>query len=679
MVTLTDPFQQSVQCNTFQVENAQINWSDDSSPRSIKFDDVYASSSGAIEESTHVFLEGCQLQDRWQNHFSSAPRYTVGEIGFGSGLNFLLTWQLWQRSETKPQRLHYIGFEKHPLHKADMERILRRWPSLTKFSNTLMQHYQEHSHICQRLQLAKDITLDIYTGDALTRLQTIVRTSLTGVDSWFLDGFSPTLNPDLWQASLCEELSRLSQPQATVSTYSAAGWVRRHLQDAGFTVSKADGFGAKRHMTKGVLNPELRPNEASVISSKTPWNIYPATNHPRSATVIGAGLAGCSTAYALARRGVQVTLVDSNNAIAKGASGIKQLALRPRLFNTPSALAEYYLQSFLFSIHQFQTLNTEAKPFWHSTGVIQLASALNKKNALAPEVIQSLYGNKIATSLTTQQASSHSGVSFKEAALWLELGGWVNPSLLCNTYIGNENIRLVTECSISNIKRTQSGWECFSPTADDPIRSDIVVFANSHGALEFNFTDFLPLQGIRGQASYSQGTENSSKLRTVITGARSIFPADDDCHTISASYRRELNQQRLTEDDEANINTMATEFKEFAGLSSATCDAGVAIRCNSADFTPVVGQVPDVPAMEFLYKNLGLNANARFDSSGHYLPGLYTNLAHGSNGVATIPLASEYLASLICSELSPLNGETMAALNGVRFIIREIKKQKRRF
>mgnify|MGYP006089811527 CR=1 FL=1 len=670
----------SITDKPLQIEHAELDWTDPANPRSIKFNDIYYSTSGARAESTHVFLNGTELTGRWQSHKTDSPTYSIAEIGFGSGLNFLNTWQLWQQSIQKPSRLHYIAFEKYPLQKADLKRLLGNWPSLSPQVAELLRHYPEHSQVCHRLLIAPDVTLDLYFGDALLRLQTINKTICSGLDSWFLDGFSPSLNPDLWQDALIKEIARLSLPGATVATYSAAGFIRRQLSDAGFLVERKPGYGKKRHMTTAVF-PGPSQEQTYLTYKKEPWYRLPQVPHmPRTATVIGAGLAGCSTAYALAQRGIEVTVVDSANYPASNASGINQLALRPRLFKTASALAEFYLQSFLFAASQFSLLSskTSRDKFWNPCGVIQLSTALNKQNKLSSATVESLYGSEIVRLLEKAQASEIAGTLITEDGLHFQLGGWVDSPSLCKHYLDSTRIRFVKDCRIGSIEksnRANGQWEAHPTNLNiSALQSDIIVLANSYSARRFPIVKSLPLQTVRGQASYTDSTEESMKLRTVLCGQRSLFPAVDSKQTISASYRQEIDLARNKDDDQENLDALASDFPQFSTLKASS--SGIGIRCNTPDFKPVIGMAPNFEKMVEEYADLKRDAGKVFSNPGHYHNGLYLNLAHGSNGLATAPLAGEILASMICGEVSPLSTEALSNLSATRFLIRDLKKQR---
>jgi tRNA 5-methylaminomethyl-2-thiouridine biosynthesis bifunctional protein len=354
------------------------------------------------------------------------------------------------------------------------------------------------------------------------------------------------------------------------------------------------------------------------------------------------------------------------------------LALRPRLFKTASALAEFYLQSFLFAASQFSLLGTKATndKFWHPCGVIQLSTALNKRNKLSSATVESLYGSDIVKLLENAQASEIADTLIAEHGLHFKLGGWVDSAILCKRYLDSTRIRFVKDCGIERIEKSSSAngqWQAHPTNLNlSALQSDIIVMANSYKASCFPIVESLPLQTVRGQASYTDSSEASMKLRTVLCGQRSLFPAVDSKQTISASYRQEIDLARSKEDDQENLDALASDFPQFSTLKASS--SGIGIRCNTPDFKPVIGMAPNFEKMIEEYAHLKRDAGKVFSNPGHYHDGLYLNLAHGSNGLATAPLAGETLASMICGEVSPLSTEVLANLSATRFLIRDLKK-----
>jgi len=555
-----------------------------------------------------------------------------------------------------------------------MAKAHSNWPHLQPYFDQLLKHYSPFNQVSCRLAIAENVTLDIHFGDALERLKTLYLPAQAGVDCWYLDGFSPRLNTDLWSEALCYELQRLSSSDATLSTYSAAGWVRANLTSAGFQVSKTQGFAGKRHMLTAIIN---KPEDCiTPPKSLAPWAVPPHLEHQsKSVVIIGAGLAGASTAYALAQRGLKVTVIDSSSTHAQSASGINQLALRPRLFKQASAVAEFYLQAFLFANNQYQTLPAIQDKCWQQCGVLQNTQAQNKKQPLSNLQLTQNYSDDIAYPVDNEQACSLAKLNVSGEYIYFQNGGWVDPIALCSAYLLHPNITTNFGIEIDAIEGGDTRWLCKQSSTNTVFESDALVLANGIGAKNYEQTRDLPLQAVRGQATYIDASSTSSALDAVVMAQRSVFPQLRQQHTVSASYGRDTSLEHSAADDLENLAGLRHLFSEGVDQEYKAVGAKVALRCNSQDFLPVIGMVANKQEMTGAFAMLKRNAQAAITGSGKFHQNLYITSGHGSNGTATCPLAAEHLANLICNEASILNGEMMSALSPARFLIRDLKKQ----
>ena len=660
-----------------EIENASLSWIDSNLPFSKRFRDIYYSREDELAESQHIFLKGNKLTARWAEMTERKSPFTIAEIGFGAGLNFLQTWHLFQKTQRKPARLHYIGFEKYPLSFDDLTRVHSRWLSLTKLSDQFRLIYPDHSSGCHRLHLGNEILLDLHFGDTLAQLENLpIRMQ---VDIWYLDGFTPPLNPEMWQPQLFQSIASHSKSDATLTSYSVAGSIRKHLQAAGFAVEKRPGHARKRHMLFA-KNCQNKPSRESILNSygSGKHNIERAAlNQPiRSVLIIGAGIAGCSMAYSLAQRNWEVKVIDQAPGAATGASGNSQLALRCRLFQTDSELARFYLHSFLYTQRELRQLSKNNRINFHNCGVLQLVGAMNKQRDLNPNKLKKLYNKQVMQTLDVQSASRLANCQLTEAAYYFPLGGWIDGSLLCDTYLEHPSIDLITDQVVSSLKKNDNQWQLLDKEQKEIARAPIVVIANSYNASQFQQTYQLPLTTLPGQTSIISATDQSLSLATVVCGNRTVFPAIGNHHNLSASYRREDARLELRPDDDQQNLTGARSCFRGDYLSQVIQSARVTVRCNSKDNFPVVGKVPNVSRLQDHSMLGGHYGQIGKISSDYYLPGLYITAAHGSNGLATCPLSSEYLASLIDQEVTPFGQGIIGALDPARFIIREIRKKR---
>jgi len=665
-----------------KIENAKITWLESGLPYSTQFQDIYYSRDDAVAESQHVFLEANKLRQRWEQD-SSIETFHIGELGFGSGLNFLQVMKLWQELDKRPTRLNYIAFEKHPLTIEQLQRIHQHWPSLITQSAELVEQYTDHSEGCHRIPLTNGIILDIYYGDAFDQLNQRMTHACPAIQCWFLDGFSPANNIELWEEPLMHLLASCSEECTTLSTYSVAGKVRSALKNAGFEVSKIQGFGRKRHSlhatmpASGIESLEGKPKEEELLhSADSPWFTLPRPHFAgKNAVVIGAGLAGCSTAHSLAQRGWAVTVIDAQDKPASAASGNSQMALRCRLFNTLSPEAQFFLHAYLFALRQFTQIGRHSDLSWNPCGLLQLSNAMNKRNPLQLEKLKHLYSNQIVRLLSKDQASSEAGIALSEEAWFFKSGGAMEPTSLCENYLARTSISCIFNARVTDLERAGEKWQVNAGQAQ-PIIADVVVIANSHSATQLIQCADLPLQSLRGQTSEISINESSSKLKSVVSGGRTVFPASEGRHLLSASYANSSELQALPADSRENSVVAATNFAVANILNEETVAERVSLRCNSPDRMPLVGMAPNLEKMRTAYAGLARNAKAKFTSAGEYYVGLYLNVAHGSNGLASCPLSAEFLASLISNENLPLSRDIAASINPTRFLIKDLKKQR---
>jgi len=231
----------------------ELEWLEGDVPHAPGFGDTYFSKAGGLEETRHVFIDGNRLLER----LPGRPSFTVAELGFGTGLNFLTTLDMIAALEEAPN-LTFLSFELYPLSAYQLERALAAFPALTGLSDQLLRAWSPAPGWNRMTVAGAELLLGI--GDARVMISDLVegsgtlaggRTVIPAVDAWYLDGFSPAKNPELWDADLLKRAADLTAADGTLATYTAAGWVRRNLQSAGFSVEKKQGFAGKREMVVG--------------------------------------------------------------------------------------------------------------------------------------------------------------------------------------------------------------------------------------------------------------------------------------------------------------------------------------------------------------------------------------------------------------------------------------------
>ncbi|MBN7796688.1 bifunctional tRNA (5-methylaminomethyl-2-thiouridine)(34)-methyltransferase MnmD/FAD-dependent 5-carboxymethylaminomethyl-2-thiouridine(34) oxidoreductase MnmC [Parahaliea mediterranea] len=656
---------------------ADLTWTPQGTPGSARFGDIYYSRDDGLAESRFVFLEGNDLPRRWRDH----PRdtFVIGETGFGTGLNFLLAWQAWKAAPLPRPRLHFLSLEQYPLRAPELRQALAHWPELAPFAAALQDAYPPPVPGVHRLQFEGGaITLDLWWAEAGEALADLRQRGLPLVDAWFLDGFAPARNAGMWQEALLGHLGKLSQPGATLATFTAAGAVRRALQASGFAMRKGPGFGRKRERLLGRLE---RPAERT-LPAGTPWDL-PETRSPapRSALVIGAGLAGCATAAAFARRGIPVTLVERGR-LAGAASGNAQGMLYTRLSRRHSALTDFALLSFVHASRTYAAMfaggELESGRDGELCGSFHQHRDREELDALAPLLADT---PELAQVLEAAEASARLGVEQQTAGYWFPGSGWMSPAALCQAWTRREGVTLIEDCGDATLRRSGGQWQALGPGGELLATADCAVIACAGHSAGFEGLDWLPLQAIRGQTTQLPAGPPFNSLRTVLCHAGYIAPATAGGHCIGATFN--LGDDCVAAraaDHRHNLDTLGRAVPAWAGalaeLDAATLEGRVAFRCTTPDYLPLAGPAPDLGALTQRFAGLRQNARRDIPHFGAFVPGLYLNIGHGSRGLTSTPLAAELVASLACGEPPPLDRHLARALAPARFPIRDLGRNR---
>ncbi len=696
------------------LENALLQWREER-PYALQFNDRYFSAENGVAEAHHVFLDQNQLAKRWKN-LSGDNYFTIGETGFGAGLNFLSAAKLWCKLAPEGGTLHFISAEKYPLSRDDLKKILATWQDQLPLAHQLIESYPAPAPGFHRLGWAShNIRLTLLFGDAtqcFKQLRTTDHPLFQGcsrpIDAWFLDGFAPAKNPFMWSPELFATLASLSAENTTFSTFTSAGDVKRGLAEVGFDVQKVPGFGHKRHMLKGRMTPSARttqkipdtprdnslampdiaPHRQRRTSSKTPWYL-PAhrcarTQKPGSAKqaiIVGGGIAGCTSAAVLAQRGWQVTLLERNNNLAAEASGNPQAIIYPKLSLQHSPLSRFNLLALLFASRFYQ-------PFWQQSGfgarsgvVIlgesssQLAAfrQLGTLYARAPELVRYVEGDQLAVV---------SGLTLATAGgLLFPALGWIKPSALCNALCAHKNIRVINATVDDLDHAEEDGWTVVDNQRRTLAAAPVVILAIGMATNRYAQTQQLPLKALRGQITLVPATTASTTLRTVVCGKGFAAPAVDGWHSVGATYNLDTDSLAVRDADHTlnlqQLHATDTELGRLLGARPLDSLRGrAALRCTTPDYLPLLGPAPVYDEFIKTYGVLAHNAHTDIPHCGTYWPGLYINCGHGSRGMSYAPLGAELLADQIEGLAQPVPRDLATALNPARFIIRDLKRHK---
>jgi tRNA 5-methylaminomethyl-2-thiouridine biosynthesis bifunctional protein len=644
--------------------HAQLDWDERGQPLSRSYGDVYFSQENGLEETRYVFLANNDLAARFAA-IADGECLSIGETGFGTGLNFLCAWQLFEQQASAGARLHFVSVEKYPLHHDDLQRALALWPELAPFSTELLAQYRAIHPGFQRLLLAGGrVVLTLLIGDAMEQLPQLD----ARIDAWFLDGFNPAKNPEMWTPELFAELARLSAANATLGTFSSAGVVRRALIDAGFQMKRVPGLGKKWEVLKGrfVGNP---------TGESKPWFARPARPaREKHAVVIGAGLAGCATAASLAARGWWVSLLERHAAVACEASGNPQGVLYLKLSAHGTALSQLIVAGFGHTRRLLERLQRGAD--WDACGVLQLA--FDDKEAARQAKLAAAFPVDLLASLTREQAEALAGIGLPAGGLFYPDAGWVHPPALCQLLAAHPLINLLTHHEALELQRDNGQWQVLAG-ARPLISAPVVVLAAAAEIRRFAQSANLPLKRIRGQISRLPASPASSELRTVVCAEGYVAPPRDGEHTLGASFDFHSDDLTPSAAEHAgnlellmDISTDLAERLQVDQLDPAQLEGRAAFRCTSPDYLPIVGPLADAEAFAETYAVLAKDARQVPDAPCPWLPGLYINSGHGSRGLISAPLAGELIAAWLEDEPLPLPRAVAEACHPNRFALRKL-------
>ncbi|MFI0489558.1 MAG: bifunctional tRNA (5-methylaminomethyl-2-thiouridine)(34)-methyltransferase MnmD/FAD-dependent 5-carboxymethylaminomethyl-2-thiouridine(34) oxidoreductase MnmC [Yersinia sp. (in: enterobacteria)] len=677
--------------NQRPIQTAILSWNEQGTPVSEQFGDIYFSNEGGSEETHHVFLNGNGFPERFTNH----PREVCifAETGFGTGLNFLTLWRDFtqfkqQKPTAKLQRLHYISFEKHPLQLADLATAHASIPELACYAEQLRAQWPLPLAGCHRLLLAESaITLDLWFGDINTLLPARDASLNNQVDAWFLDGFAPSKNPDMWNETLFNAMAQMARPSGTFATFTAAGFVRRGLQQAGFDVTKAKGFGQKREMLTGTLPPGNTLSQR-LTSQSAPWYHRPSASRCDDIAIIGGGIVSALTALALQRRGAQITLYCADALPAQGASGNRQGAIYPLLNGKNDALETFFTSAFTFARRQYDHLLAQGITFDHQwCGVSQLAFDEKSRSKIA-KMQQTEWPEQLAKAMNREQLSALAGLDCEHDGIHYPAGGWLCPSDLTTALMILAQHRGMVchyQHELRQLDRIDGLWQLSfqQPTVQQRVtrKHATVILATGHRLAEWEQTQYLPLSAVRGQVSHIPTTPQLSQLQQVLCYDGYLTPMNpaNQHHCIGASYQRgdtatDFRTGEQQENKERLLRCLPqVSWPQQVDVSHNQARCGV--RCAIRDHLPMVGAVPDYAATLTQYQNLPYKIQRNDEIvPAPVWPELFIVGALGSRGLCSAPLVAEILAAQMLGEPLPLDAKTLAALNPNRFWIRKLLK-----
>ncbi|MCH1988992.1 tRNA (5-methylaminomethyl-2-thiouridine)(34)-methyltransferase MnmD [Achromobacter xylosoxidans] len=587
------------------------------------YGDVYHSPSGALGQAEHVFLRGNGLPERWRGR----DAFTVCETGFGLGLNFLALWRAWRDDPQRAHRLHVVSLEAHPFGREDLAALLARHAreALAPLAAQLAAQWPPLLPGLHRLEFEGGaVTLTLGFGDA----QALAPRLSARVDAYFLDGFAPERNPRMWEAPLLKDLARLAAPDATVATWACTGELRRALQEAGFAVRRAPGYGGKWHMTVGPATAGADAAPAAV------------GENARHALVVGGGLAGAGIAQALALRGWGVTVLDAG--LARGVpahAGHVAAALTPVLARDDNARARLSRAGSGRALARWAGLPGGAAP--RVCGTVQLERDAGRAAALADTLATLAFPADWARAVSRDEASALAGLPLARGGVFFGQGMLVQPSELIPALLATPGVRAVPG-SVARVERGADGWRALDAVGATLARADHVILANAFGAQQVlaasNLLAPLPrvaqMHALAGEVTLVPAAALGGGPRCVVGGEGYLLPDTGRGCVAGSTYVHGASEarigaegQRVTLDKAAGL--LGEGFAAFHALAPGSLPGWAGWRAVLPGRLPAVGELP-------------------------HAPGLWLAVGYASRGLSWSALMGDLIAARLCGEPSPL-------------------------
>lgn len=604
---------------------------DEGTLRSRAFDDIYYSPDDGLAETKHVFIDGNDLSSRLSAHPAGQP-FVIGELGFGTGLNVLAACACHDDVGHGP--LHIWTVEGFPLSKEDFSKtqtaIGERWPELTPWTERLSRAYPDPTPGQTQITLGAGITLTLAFGEVEESLQQADFRS----DAWFLDGFAPSKNPQMWSRAVMADVARLTKPGGTAATFSVASGVRGVLEEAGFSWAKAPGFGRKKHMLRASLE---RPSTNTRV---LPWFQQPAARSGVGVAIIGAGIAGASVAHALLGQGVTPTIFGTGGREGAASSNPGGLIM-PRLDADDTPPARFYRDAFLYAAKLYRDIGDD---------------------------VFSPCGGSLA-------------LEDERAAKLAEIGLWPDG------YLAQSEGRMIVEAAGLLFPRQaadqlMAGAEFIEQRAASLDQDETWFIIDGDGARHGPFSSVVlatgaaqdlwpeaPITPSLGQLDIFSG----APPKTIITDGHYVAPYKDQVLT-GATYARLEGRsvETTTENTDSNRQAAAALLGRDPGESVLS---RAALRATTPDRHPIAGPLYDVQAAIRAYEGLATGKKGDYPPAP-YREGLFALTGLGSRGLVTAPLLGVHVAAQITGGVSPLTNDIAAMVHPGRFLVRDIKRGK---
>jgi len=522
------------------------------------YNDIYFDKLNGPKETEHVYLNTNNLTKKFKNK----QKFVIAEIGFGTGLNFLLTWKLWKENRKTNGSLTYISFENAPLSKKDIERVYKKFKKLDGYSRFLLKNIPERYKSTHRIFIKADNINLILIYDDITSL---INFNFKA-DTWFLDGFSPKKNPLVWTDKLFKQLYNFTNLDGSLSTFSVAGHIRRGLLKAGFKVSKVSGYGNKKEISYAIKKDLISSNQYKFSCEK---KIGPVA-------IIGSGISGASLAYALRKRNIECFIIDKSYKLANGASGNKLALQMPKLTMDDSPYGLLSLEAFLYSRKIAKNLNAIPR----SDGLVLIPS--RDRDIIK---FKKLLENNWPLDLLNNNYDKLNFLKFINH-IYMKSSGIVDNSKFIQNLI--KDVEFISKFDVKKIT-SKDGFNIIIDKFGNRLKAKTVIWAN--GFEMTNLSQNLPINPISGQVTYLKANELSSNLKINFSYGHHFSQAFKGYHQIGASFNRNANTCFREIDQNANINSIPEFLRKNIFYNITESGHRVSVRASTKDRMPFFGDL----------------------------------------------------------------------------------------
>ena len=580
------------------------------------YKDIYFDKKHGIKETQHNFIKANNLASR----FKKSDKFIISELGFGTGLSFLMTLKLWKETKKPNAKLIYISFESAPLTKIELNNVYKKVSGVKILFNQLIKKLPILYQSTHRIFFDSENVELILIYDDFNSLKNFKFKA----DAWFLDGFAPKKNKSAWNSKLFEQIYLSTKFKGTFSTFTSAGYVRRGLSNSGFSVSKVVGFGNKKESLIGIKKP-LSSKINKVSSSK---------KYIGPVAIIGSGISGASLAYSLRKRNIECFVVDKSSKYASGASGNKLALQMPKLTLDNSPYGLLSLEAFTYSRNLAKNLNSIPP----SDGLIVLPSR-ERDQVKYLKLLQNnwpldLISNKV------DNAKFLENINY----VYMKSSGILDNKKFIKNLI--KDVKFVANFDVKKVINTKDQLKILIDDKGNSLKAKTVIWANGYEMK--NLSNNVPINSISGQVTYLKENKAYNNFKLNFSYGHHFSQAFGGYHQIGSSFNRNEDKNYKEIDQINNLNSIPEFLKKIIKDFNSETKYRVSIRASTKD------RMPFFCSLETL-----INKNTK----NEYLLG-----GMGSWGFVYAPLYAEFLIKSLLNEPLVINSN-MERLLGVNRLL----------